>query len=357
MQERLIELWYLNGAPTGYFGSDTETAVKKFQENNGLTVDGKIGSQTMEKLYSEDAKSNAFAYGERSDELVKYQNRLKKLGYLTTEADGTFGADTVTAVRRFQSENGLIADGALGRETATLLMSDKAESTSLKVGSEGPQVTNVQNRLIQLKYMKKATGYFGSDTEAAVRAFQKRNGLTVDGKIGPATLNKLMSDSAKKAASGSSSSSSSSSSSTKPNTGSSSSSSSSSSGSSAVITGANADSFCSVALSKLGTKYVRGGKGPNKFDCSGFVYWCLNQVGVKQSYMTSKTWRSCTKYQKVAKLSDVKRGDVIVFSGHVAIALGDGMMVDASSKNGKVVKRSCTSNWCQRQFICAFRIF
>jgi len=363
MQLRLRELWYFNGEATGYFGTETEAAVKLFQEKNDLTADGKIGNMTMEMLYSEEAKANAYAYGESSEGITKYQNRLKKLGYLTTEPDGTYGADTVTAVRRFQSENGLIADGALGRETAALLMSDAAEKSSLKIGSEGRQVENVQNRLIELKYMKKATGYFGSDTETAVREFQKRNGLSVDGKVGPNTLSVLMSDDAKKSSGKSTVSNNDKPSTNKPSNDKPQNNSNNNNDKPAAnITGANIDSFISVAKSKLGCRYVRGAKGPNKFDCSGFVYWCLNQVGVKQSYMTSYAWRSCTKYKRIENIDDVRRGDVIIYKmgktrGHCAIAISDTMMIDASSGNKKVVERSFQRPWSRDAFYCAYRIF
>lgn len=90
LQERLYELDYIS-AVTGYFGSDTEEAVKKFQEKNNLTVDGKVGAETREALYSENAKANALSYGTQSPEVKQYQEILKRLGYLTTEPDGTYG--------------------------------------------------------------------------------------------------------------------------------------------------------------------------------------------------------------------------------------------------------------------------
>lgn len=56
LQARLIELGYLTGEPDGIFGKATETAVREFQLRNGLTVDGKAGVQTQEKLfYAQDA--------------------------------------------------------------------------------------------------------------------------------------------------------------------------------------------------------------------------------------------------------------------------------------------------------------
>ena len=58
----------------------------------------------------------------------------------------------------------------------------------LEIGSSGPNVTKVQKRLIQYDYLNgTADGKFGAATQAAVKLFQRRNGLTVDGKVGPAT--------------------------------------------------------------------------------------------------------------------------------------------------------------------------
>ncbi len=362
LQIRLRELGYLDKA-TEYFGTETEAAVKKFQERNGLNPDGKVGEQTREMLYSEDAKANYFERGEVSEKLRTYQNRLKKLGYLTTEADGKYGDDTENAVKRFQERTGLIADGYLGPQTIEYLMSSDAQANALMIGMKGSDVERIQQRLKELKYLKTVDGYFGSGTESAVRAFQERNDLSVDGKVGKHTMNVLMSSDAKKASSSSSSSgssgSSSSGSSGSSSSGSSSSGSSGSSGSSSS-NGANVESFIAVAQSKLGSKYVRAGKGPSTFDCSGFVYWCLNQVGVKQGYMTSSAWQKTTKYQRISSMSALERGDIVSFKGHVGIYLGNGKMIDASSSEGKVRITGSTiqnSDYWKRNFVAGFRVF
>jgi len=52
LQEALAELGYLNGAADGNFGTGTQTAVKKFQEDNGLDSDGIAGKMTLEMLFS-----------------------------------------------------------------------------------------------------------------------------------------------------------------------------------------------------------------------------------------------------------------------------------------------------------------
>lgn len=67
----------------------------------------------------------------------------------------------------------------------------------LKNGSKGAAVTELQTTLNKLGFdCGKVDGIFGSKTEAAVRAFQTANGLTVDGKVGEATQKALESASA-----------------------------------------------------------------------------------------------------------------------------------------------------------------
>ena len=359
LQLRLVELGYL-GEANGIFDSTTTAAVKKFQQRNALTSDGTIGQKTREALYSEDVNAYAFYLGEQSDEILSLQQRLHTLGYLTTTPDGKYGQDTVAAVKRFQERNGLISDGYLGTATKELLLSDSAQANSIGLGDSGDDVTRIQERLVALGYMRSSTGYFGESTVAALKSFQQRNGLTADGKFGASTNHKLFSDSAVKAPV-SSSGSSSSSGNKKPssgNSGSSSGGSSSSGGGDYHYSGSGSVSaLIAAAESRLGCKYVLGAKGPNQFDCSGLVYWCLNNAGVKQGYLTSSGWRSVTKYQRINKRSEVKAGDILVFKGHVGIAVSNSMMIDASTSKGKVVKRTSYGSYWDSRWICAYRIF
>jgi len=112
----------------------------------------------------------------------------------------------------------------------------------------------------------------------------------------------------------------------------------------------------SIASSKIGSPYVWGAKGSNSFDCSGFVYWVLKQMGVGQSYITSSGWRNPGRYTRISSFSDIQAGDIVVVSGHVGIAAGGGEIIDASSSRGRV-KRSGMSSWWRNNFIVAWRIF
>lgn len=181
-------------------------------------------------------KSSTLKVGSEGSDVKRLQQRLKDLGYYTGSVDGKFGQGTESAVRDFQAAHKLTVDGKAGKSTQTTLYGSNAKkktastvtakptggsgtkatpkpSTSsytngktdiyLEVGSNNAkQIKIMQNRLIVLGYLSgTADGEYGATTEAAVKAFQDRNGLYADGKAGPQTLAKLYSDSAKKASS------------------------------------------------------------------------------------------------------------------------------------------------------------
>lgn len=365
IQTRLYELGYLATANlvTGNYGDSTEEAVKKMQGVNGLDQDGKVGRKTMNLIYSEEVKPNMLSYGEKSDVVLAAQQRLKLLGYMTSEPDGAYGNDTIIAVKQFQSRNDQVVDGYLGPSTRIALNSSDAVPNGLSLGDSGETVQKVQTMLSKLGYINSAntTGYYGDVTENAVKLFQRTNGLSADGSVGALTMAKLTGGDARRApANAPRSNSSGGSSSNRGNGGSSSSGGKSSGGSTSIPNTGNASggasSLIAIASSKLGSPYVWGAKGPNSFDCSGFVYWCLNQAGVRQSYLTSSGWRSVGKYTKITSFSNLRAGDIVVVSGHVGIVAGGGTVIDASSGNGRVVHRSLSS-WWANNFICGWRIF
>ena len=382
IQNRLYELGYLASSDqlTGSFGDSTESAVLKLQEINNLSQDGKVGQQTFNLMYSDEIKANFVALGEKSDVVLAAQEQLKSLGYLLSEPDGAYGQETVDAVKQFQARNDQVVDGYLGPGTRLALSSPDAKPMGLRLGDENNNVSKVQELLSKYGYLHSAniTGYYGEVTEKAVKSFQTQNGLASDGTVGAMTMAKLTGENVKKAPKQSAASSNQNSqAASRPAGGSSQTAASSGSGggagaagssapaasgpsgvsgSSAVSTSGGVSTLLAVAQSKLGCPYVWGAKGPNSFDCSGFVYWCLNQAGVNQSYITSAGWRNVGRYTRISNFSDIRAGDIVVVSGHVGIAAGGGMVIDASSGHGRVIYHELGSWWASR-FICAWRIF
>lgn len=101
----------------GQFGQGTQNAVIKFQRDNGLTADGIVGRNTWRKLLMQDATMPVLKRGSRGVYVRYLQQKLLSKLYPVGEIDGIFGAGTAEAVRQFQSENGLVADGIVGALT------------------------------------------------------------------------------------------------------------------------------------------------------------------------------------------------------------------------------------------------
>lgn len=101
LQERLMELGFMdNDEPTEYYGEVTQQAVKHFQRQNELPMDGIVGDTTWDAIMSTDAKYYAVSKGTQGDDIQRIQQRLYELGYLATAdlVTGNFGDSTEAAV-------------------------------------------------------------------------------------------------------------------------------------------------------------------------------------------------------------------------------------------------------------------
>jgi len=249
LQTRLQELGYYAGSISGTYDKATQAAVKTFQKKHGIKADGIAGGETQAMLMGAGAMSatatatpkptatptpaptfqiptETVRKGSSGQNAKLVQQRLKDLGYLTGKVDGEFGTASVTALKTFQSRHGLEADGAAGKSTYQLLFSHKALAANqlatpaptipptiapvtpqdpitkdnvvtIKLGVTGDEVTRLQNRLTALGYYNaNANGKCKADDVAAIKAFQKKNGLDADGIAGYDTQIKLYSTTA-----------------------------------------------------------------------------------------------------------------------------------------------------------------
>ena len=247
LQAKLKELGYYAGDVTRKYDTATSTAVKAFQKTNGLKADGLAGAETRKLLDSGTAlpadatpapaataeptptpepvweiPKSTVKNGSEGADAKAVQTRLKELGYYQGKVDGKFGRASMNALKNFQTNNGLKADGVAGKNTYEKLFNAaavpytvaetatpaeipqataKTESTvwkTLRSGDSGTEVKQLQENLIQLGYLSgKPDGKYGKDTVDAVKAFQKANNLTADGTAGAATLKTLYGGNAK----------------------------------------------------------------------------------------------------------------------------------------------------------------
>jgi len=289
--------------------------------------------------------------GAEGEDVMALQKRLMELGYLAIdEPTSYFGHATKEAVKLFQRQHELQQDGICGNETITMIYAEDAKPYVMTEGAEGDDIKSFQEQLVELGYLEdnQVTGYYGTDTVEAVTKFQNRNHLTKDGKAGEKTLEAINSPDArvsytkeqeiikekkKQAALARASS-----------------------------TEGRIDKLINAASKQLGDTYILGKSGPDSFDCSGLVVYCLRQANVYTRRLNAAGLSKTTSWTKISDLDDVKRGDLLFFKsddsstiGHVGIYIGGGEMIDASSANGKVVRRGAKTSYWRRNFVVARR--
>ncbi|MFZ2755459.1 MAG: NlpC/P60 family protein [Atopobiaceae bacterium] len=91
-----------------------------------------------------------------------------------------------------------------------------------------------------------------------------------------------------------------------------------------------------AAQSKLGCEYVYGDAGPSTFDCSGYTQWCYAHAGISLPHNSGAQSAMCS----LKSVSSCEAGDLIFWSGHVAIYDGAGGIYEAANPGVGVVHRA-----------------
>jgi len=110
----------------------------------------------------------------------------------------------------------------------------------------------------------------------------------------------------------------------------------------------NGQKIVSLAYSKLGSAYVYGAVGPNSFDCSGFVYWVVNNSGIAGLSVPRTSislYNQFAAYNIGTSIANANPGDIILFSkdgtvsgiSHSAIYYKDSKMIHASEPSTGVI--------------------
>lgn len=167
---------------------------------------------------------------------------------------------------------------------------------NLRVGSRGSEVTALQQKLILLGYLSgSADGVFGAKTDAAVRQYQSKNGLTADGVAGKMAQAAVFAEAQR------------------------------------------VETVVATAKKYLGLPYAYGGTSPSTgFDCSGFTQYCMNAAGIS----VPRTSGSQAQGGVTVSTSQMRVGDIVCFYSpvsHVGIYMGNGQFIH-SPKTGDVVK-------------------
>lgn len=225
LKQALNELGYYKGTIDATCDEAASSAIKQFQRVNSLRQDG-IATPEIQQLIFEKGALNAsgkkthvktipdidgfsMKLNATGDRVSQLQAMLKTMGYYGGIPNGTFDRNTYQAVRDFQKAKGLTVDGVAGPKTLAVLYILSATPTPppaiyltptpaatptpltaanvivMQNGTRGVAVSDLQRRLVELGYYAVIPdGVYNSDDIAAVREFQRKNRLKVDGIAG-----------------------------------------------------------------------------------------------------------------------------------------------------------------------------
>ncbi|MBC5635703.1 peptidoglycan-binding protein [Ornithinibacillus sp. BX22] len=177
--------------PNEYFGSQTEQAVKDFQRDQGLPVSGIIESNTGVRL--KDLATGPLQNGMYRDDAIEFKKNLEKLGFISWKSppNNYFGSSTEQALTVLQNYYGLTETGIV--DEATLAKVEEVLASPFQSGKNHSETVQLKEYLTILGYadFKNPTTYYGAQTSAAVKDFQKAEGLAVSGIIEPVTKARL----------------------------------------------------------------------------------------------------------------------------------------------------------------------
>ena len=206
LQEKLIELGYLDDTADGVFGEKTQVAIEQLQSDLGMTVTGVATAELQRMLFAGEISAyNPYLplkRGDRGTRVSRMQAELKALGYYAGAADGVYGKGTEKAVAAFQKQEGLNQTGQADEETLRALFSESASQNlsyiELRSGDSGKRVAELISRLVELYYLPSTAegNEYTSQVARGVRHFQRQNGFDANSVASVAMQEALFDDDA-----------------------------------------------------------------------------------------------------------------------------------------------------------------
>lgn len=314
IQSALKALGYLEN-PSGAYDSATRTAIEMFQEDNALPTDGIAGDETLALLLSDSAKNWTLADGIYTGDKRIWREPPK---------DGVDGWSSITADKiSAYSGSSVTSTGAeckLG--TASVNPNAIPIGTELYIPGYGyaiaADVNAYKNKVNHLtkEPLNMIDLWFASKEDA--RKWENKHNFTILYRSADARP-------AREAP--------------------------------------TADAIAATAKNQVGKEYVLNASGPDEFDCSGLVYYVLNECGIAVDRKDCAGYAQNADWSKIESLGDVKAGDILFFCGedgkirHAGIAVSSKNMIDASSSHRKVAERGFQTRYWKEHFAFARRVF
>lgn len=208
------------GPADGRYNNDFRAALRKYQETNGLERTGRLDEATLGKmgigltdrqkgLEPTDEGPKRVVFRPTREQVAEAQRKLSAAGLYQGPADGRYNKELRTAIREFQSANGLKRKGSLNRATLekmAITLTEDQERIPVRPDDLAPadkgdrprraifratraQIEEVQGMLRSKGlYKGEDTGRLNDETRAAIRQWQEQNGVPVTGTLNRVTL-------------------------------------------------------------------------------------------------------------------------------------------------------------------------
>jgi peptidoglycan hydrolase-like protein with peptidoglycan-binding domain len=203
LQRKLNHLGYAL-IEDGIFGNETYYVVIDFQREHQLVEDGIVGVKTMEAIErlvatraigSVKIRTPDLKFGARSRWVQVAQAYLNRYGFELME-NGLFDKLMLQAVYDFQKALGVKPTGMVDANLWFVLQNPSRSKVevirhipTLVLGDANCEVLAIQSALEAQGYKLPHDGYFGLETQMAVKKFQEKRGLAVTGEVDEATYN------------------------------------------------------------------------------------------------------------------------------------------------------------------------
>ncbi|MEN2466412.1 peptidoglycan-binding protein [Ornithinibacillus sp. JPR2-1] len=188
LKVKLNAIGFDNISETDLYGSWTETRVKQFQDNYGLSATGVADEETQAKL--DEVYYSPFQLGGSSEEIIDLKKKLNLMGFDGISLTINYGSWTETRVKQFQSFIGLKDNGIADAYTRQKL--DEFLEVGYGVGDRHHSLVNMKRKLNTIGFDRiSETDLFGSWTKTRIEQFQANYGLKVTGRANAETLSKL----------------------------------------------------------------------------------------------------------------------------------------------------------------------
>lgn len=313
IQSALKALGYLEN-PSGAYDSATRAAIEMFQEDNALPTDGIAGDETLALLLSDSAKNWTLADGIYTGDKRIWREPPK---------DGVDGWSSITAdkISAYSGSSVTSTGAACKLGTASVNPNAIPIGTELYIPGYGyaiaADVNAYKNKVNHLtkEPLNMIDLWFASKEDA--RKWENKHNFTILYRSADARP-------AREAP--------------------------------------TADAIAATAKNQVGKEYALNASGPDEFDCSGLVYYVLNECGIAVDRKDCAGYAQNADWSKIESLGDVKAGDILFFCGedgkirHAGIAVSSKNMIDASSSHRKVAERGFQTRYWKEHFAFARRV-